>query len=31
MDPFFSVEMLTFCKYYGARLAVANIRGGCKP
>lgn len=28
MDPFFSVEMLTFCKYYGARLAVANIRGG---
>lgn len=28
MDPFFSPEMLTFIKQYGARLAVANIRGG---
>lgn len=28
MTAFFSSEMLTFCKAYGAILAVANIRGG---
>lgn len=30
MTSFFSVEMLTFIKAYGGRLAVANIRGGAE-